>query len=198
MQRTARGTVRTQWLALGAALVVLAGVLVTWALSTASGRVGVVRLTRPVPAGHVLVADDLTSTAVAFDAPVTGLVPARALSELVGRVIVVDLADGALLQKGMWRDSPALAAGERAVGVALKPGRLPGGMVVGDLAIAAALQPGDTTAPVAVRVLDLTVAKDGTTSMSLAVPASDAVLVAQLAATDQLVLVGAGVTGGGS
>ena len=49
--RTVRSRVRTQWLALGAAFVVLAGVVVAWALANAADRVQVVRLTHDVPAG---------------------------------------------------------------------------------------------------------------------------------------------------
>jgi hypothetical protein len=196
MQRTVRPSVRTQWFALGGALVVLAGVLVTWALSTAAGRVQVVRLAHGVTAGHALTSDDLALTDVAFDAPVNGLVPGRALHELVGRVVAVDLPVGALVQKGMWRETPVLAAGERSVGATLKVGRLPVGLSVGDGALAAPMQPGDTTQPVTVRVVALDRLKDGTASVSLAVPGEAAVIVAQLAATDQLVLVGQGIGGG--
>jgi hypothetical protein len=196
MQRRMRPNVRTQWMALGGALVVLAGVLVTWALSTAAGRVQVVRLARDVPAGHTLSLDDLAITDVAFDAPVSGLVPARAMHELVGRVAAVDLPTGALMQKGTWRETPALAADERSVGATLKVGRMPSGLAVGDAALAAPMQPGDSTPPATVRVLTLEHLKDGSTSVSLAVLADSAIVVAQLAATDQLVLIGQGIRGG--
>jgi hypothetical protein len=196
MQRAVRPSVRTQWFALGGALVVLAGVLVTWALSTAAGRVQVVRLARGVAAGHTLTVDDLALTDVAYDAPVNGLVPSGGLRELVGRVVAVDLPGGALMQKGMWRDTPLLAVGERSVGATLKVGRLPIGLSVGDGALAAPMQPGDSTQPVTVRVVALDRLKDGTASVSLAVPGDSAVVVAQLAATDQLVLIGQGQGGG--
>jgi hypothetical protein len=156
----------------------------------------VVRLARGVAAGHTLSVDDLALTDVAFDAPVEGLVPARALHELVGKVAAVDLPTGALLQKGTWRETPVLAADERSVGTVLKVGRLPASLAVGDAALAAPMQPGDTTAPALVRVLALDHLKDGSTSLSLAVPAGVAVVVAQLAATDQLVLIGQGMGGG--
>ena len=196
MQRRVRPTVRTQWLALGGALVVLVGVLVTWALSTAAGRVQVVRLARPVQAGHTLTVDDLALTDVAFDAPVAGLVPARALHELVGRVAAIDLPTGALLQKGTWRATPVLATDERSVGATLKVGRMPSELAVGDAALAAPMQPGDATPPAPVRVLTLDHLKDGSTSVTLAVPTGSALAVAQLAATDQLVLIGQGMGGG--
>lgn len=189
-QRNVRSKVRTQWMALGGALVVLAGVLVAWSLSNAENRVQVVQIVRPVRAGHPIATDDLALTGVAFDAGVAGLVPATSLDAVVGRVAAIDLSEGALLQKGMWRDMPALNAGERAVGVVLKPGRSPAGLASGDSAIAAPLQPGDAAAPVPVRVLDVSLADDGTSTLNLAVPEVSAVAVAQLAATEQLVLVG--------
>ena len=189
-QRHVRGRVRTQWMALAGALVVLAGVLVAWSLSNAADRVQVVQVARAVHSGHSIQSEDLVVTGVAYDAPVNGLVPAASLAALVGRVAAVDLAPGLLMQKGMWRDAPALGIGEQAVGAVLKPGRLPAGLTTGDRAVAAPLQPGDPGAPVPVRVVDITVADDGTATLSLAVPDASAVAVAQLAATEQLVLVG--------
>ena len=206
-----RSRVQTQWLALGAALVVLAGVLVAWGLSQATERVQVVQVARDVEAGHVLVAADLTVTGVAYDGAVQGLVPASSLQALIGRVAAIDLSSGSLVQVGMWSDEPALAAGEQRVGAVLKPGRFPAGLTRGDLALAAAIsEPLDTTvaqpadgsagtddtvpAPqsVPVRVLDARVTDDGGLSLTLAVSAEQAVAVAQLAATDQLLLVGRG------
>ena len=99
-----RSRVRTQWLALGAALVVLSGVLVAWALTKAADRVQVVQVAQSVSAGDVLEAADLSVTGIAFDDEVQGLVPAASLQALVGRVAAIDLAPGALLSVGMWRD----------------------------------------------------------------------------------------------
>ena len=73
-----RSRVRAQWLALAAALVVLAGVLVAWALTDAADRVSVVQVARAVRAGEVIQEDDLTIAGVAFDHGVQGLVPAAA------------------------------------------------------------------------------------------------------------------------
>jgi flagella basal body P-ring formation protein FlgA len=195
--RKVQGRVRTQWLALGGALVVLAGVLVAWGLSKAADRVSVVQLARPVPSGTAFVADDLTITGIAYDGQVGGLVPAESLDAMVGRVAAFDLESGALLQTGMWRDRPLLASGEQSVGVVLQAGRFPAGLGPGDSAMAAPLAPGSSGTPVPVRVVDSEVTAEGDLSFTLAVAAADAVAVAQLAATEQLVLVGA-TTGGGS
>lgn len=191
-QSRVRSRVRTQWLALAAALVVLAGVLVAWALSNAADRVQVVRVTQAVSAGEVISAADLTVVGVAFDAEVQGLVPAASLDALVGRVAAVDLEPGVLLVAGMWRDAPETLVGEEAVGAVLRAGRFPLGLARGDVALAA---PVDAAAaavaePVSVRVIDVEVGVDGELSVTLAVAADSAVAVAQLAATDQLLLVG--------
>lgn len=206
-----RGRVRTQWMALGAALVVLAGVVVAWAVAAAGRRVMVVQVAQQVAAGDVLDADDLLLTGVAFDPGVEGLVPAASLDALIGRVAAIDLEPGVLLQRGMWRDGAVLRDGERAVGAVLDAGRFPLGLGVGSTVLAASLTdlsiagpsaegapPPDpdsptgpvSTLPVSMRVVDVVALDDGSVSFSFAVPLESAVLVAQLAATDQLVVVG--------
>lgn len=185
-----RGRVRTQWLALGAALVVLAGVLVAWGLSQAAARVEVVQVARPVAAGQPLTADDLTVTGVAYDSGVSGLVPASSLDRLVGRVAAVDLQRGALVQVGMWSDEPALLDGEDRVGAVLAAGNFPAGLHRGDVAVAAGIDSTTETVPVLVRVLDTAEGADGQLLVTLAVPSDRSIEVAQLAATDRLLLVG--------
>jgi len=181
--------VRTQWLVFSAALVVLAGVIVSWSLSRAADRVQVVQLARSVHGGQAFVLDDLALTNVAFDGDVKGLVPAASLEKLVGRIASVDLEPGVLVQVGMWRSAPQLAVGEESVGVVLKPGRAPSSLAVGDVAVAASADPAVAGTPVTVRVLDRAVKDDGSIIVDLSVPAAQAVHVAQLAAAEQLVLV---------
>ena len=185
-----RSKVRTQWLALGGALVVLAGVLVAWALTRAADRVQVVQFTHEMKAGDIIQADDLTLTGVAYDGAVQGLVPEASLDALLGRVATVDLPAGSLAQAGMWSDAPTLSAGEEAVGALLKVGHFPAGLARGDIAIAAPVDPTSETAPITVRVIDAEFDADGAFAVTLAVPADSAVVVAQLAANEQLLLVG--------
>lgn len=188
--------VRTQWLALAAAAVVLTGVLVAWGLQQAADRVQVVRLVRDVPAGAEIANDDLGVIGVAYDLPVKGLVPAVSLDRLVGRVAASDLHAESLVQVGMWRDAIALAAGEQSVGAVLSAGRLPAELAEGDVAVASPLASDPAVPPVEVRVMATEATDDGRTRLTLAVPAVAAVAVAQLAATDQLVLVGRPTVGG--
>ena len=183
-----RSRVRTQWLVLGAALTVLAGMLVAWGLTRAADRVEVVSVARPVAAGSVLQAADLTMTAIAFDGSAPGLVPAASLGELVGRAATIDLQPGALLTVSMWADAASLAATERMVGAVLKPGRHPAGLAQGMHALALSLD--DELAGVTVRVLSTESAESGGLSITLAVTDADATRIARLGATDRLVLVG--------
>lgn len=234
------GRVRTQWTALAAALVVLAGVVVTWAVSSAGRRVQVVQVAQQVEAGSPIEVADLITAAVAFDPGVEGLVPAASLDALLGRIAAIDLEPGVLLQRGMWRDGESLLDGERAVGAVLSAGRFPPGLAPGDLVLGAPLgglliaglggpagstidggasgsgsatspagsaagsttgasggssngtadgQLADDTGGVLMRVLDAALLDNGSLTLSLAVGASQAVAVAQLAATDQLVVV---------
>ncbi len=198
-----RTQVRAQWLVLAAALTVLAGVLVAWAVERAADRVEVVSVARAVPAGTVIQADDLTTTAIAFDDPVVGLAPASSLEALVGRVAVVDLRPGTLLSSGMWADGTGLSPDERTVGALLDVGTYPGGLASGAIALAiatdgaarssvdgAATPVGDVT----VRVLDTRTTERGALQVTLAVPAADAADIARLAAAQTLVLVGVPAT----
>lgn len=188
--------VRTQWLALGAALVVLAAVLVGWALTQAADRVQVVQVAQGVNAGDVIAAADLTVADVAFDAEVKGLVPVASMNALVGRVATIDLEPGTLLQVGMWSDAPELASGEEAVGALLTAGRFPSGLARGDLAIAAPVDATIATSPTIVRVIAVYEQANGDLLITLAVAHDDSVAVAQLAATNQLLLVGQSIVGG--
>ena len=186
----ARSRVRTQWLALGAALVVLAGLLVAWALSNAADRVEVVQVVRGLSAGDVIEANDLAFASVAFDVGVVGLVPSDSLDSLVGRVAAIDLQAGALMQSGMWRDATHLVAGEESVGALLSLGQYPGGLARGDVVLAAPIDATAAFTVVAVRVLDVQSDANGDLVVTLAVPAAQSIAVAQMAANDQLLLIG--------
>lgn len=183
-----RSRVRAQWLVLAAALTVLTGLLVAWALAGAADRVDVVSIARPVAAGTVIQLDDLTLAHVAFDGDVRGLVPATSMNALVGRMATVDLSAGSLLIAGMWADATGLGAGERTVGAVLDAGRFPIGLAQGSIAVAVAID-GEPVG-VTVRVIDATTTDAGELRVTLAVPDADASPIAQLAATDRLVIIG--------
>jgi hypothetical protein len=201
---SSRSRVQVQWLVLAAALTVLAGLVVGWALTDAADRVEVVAVARPVPAGEVFGIDDLQISQVAFDGSVTGLVPATSAADLVGRVATIDLEPGTLLTSGMWAEDTGLAPGELTVGALLEAGRTPEGLSRGDMALAVAIlghgaaddlaidprATGPAAGVVEVRVLDAQPSETGGIAVTLAVDVADAPTVARLAATDALVLVG--------
>jgi hypothetical protein len=185
-----RSRVQVQWLVLAAALTVLAGVLVAWGLGRAADRIDVVSLARPVPAGAVIGPDDLGVTPVAFDGRVTGLVPAASLDRLVGRVATVDLEAGGLLVAGMWADGSGLGPDETLVGAVLDAGRFPGQLAQGTTAWAVPLDDTATAQPVLVRVVESDRTDSAGLSITMAVARTDSVRLAQLAASEQLVLIG--------
>jgi len=180
-----------QWALLGAACVVLAGVLVAWGLRAAGDRVSVVTVVRPVSAGQELDVDDLGLVDVAYDGPVEGLVPASALSRLAGKVASIDLQPGSLMTVGMWLDTPSVPRDHERVGAVLAAGRFPSDLAPGDRATVASLDASTLLAPVTVQVLAVLPDADGAggVSLTLAVPSTSALQVAQWAATDQIVLV---------
>ena len=191
--------VRTQWMALAAALVVLAAVVVAWALGEVAHRVAVLQVVRAVEAGAPIDALDLAVAEVAFDPTVDGLMPASAVDDVVGQAAAFDLRPGMLLQRGMWHDLPMLEQGEHSVGAVLAPGSYPGDLVAGRHAFAVALAGDAESAPpvaVAVRVLEAHVHEDGSLSVTLAVGAAEAAVIAEHAATGRLALVGVPTTGG--
>jgi hypothetical protein len=190
-----RSRVRAQWLVLAAALTVLAGTLVAWSLSRAAARVEVVSVARPVPAGAVIESADLTTSAIAFDGEVSGLVPAASSGQLVGRTATIALAPGTLLALGMWADGNELGADERTVGALLAPGRYPTGVEPGTRALAVAVAPAGsaptaTVEPMVVRIVDSVVDEQGNLRVTIAATDPDAVTIAGLAASGNLVLVG--------
>lgn len=181
---------RTQWLALAAALVVLAGVVVAWGLGEAADRVPVVQVARPVRAGDVLSVDDLAVVGVAHDAGVTGLVPAASLEQLAGRVAAIDLTVGVLVQHGMWREAPALLEGEQSVGAVLAIGRFPDGLAAGDFAEVVDLDGAAASPRVTVRVVQVDLDEEGRLVLTLAALRADAPVVARLAASERMALLG--------
>ncbi len=184
-----RARARTQWLVLAAALTVLAGTLVTWGLGRAAARVQVVSVARPVGRGAVLTVEDCTTSPIAVDGTVKGLVPAASLERLVGRTAAIDLEPGMLLHVGMWSDGTQVLPDEQTVGAVLDPGRFPAGLGPGGQALAVATD--DTGGPaVVVRVLDAELDAQGALHITFAAPAGRAVALARVAALDTMVLVG--------
>lgn len=100
---------------------------------------------RPVPAGQVVTAADLTT------APVSGSVRAIAAADtdtVVGRTAAVGLVPGQVLNRDMLTTQVVPGPGQSTVGLALGPGRLPAdGLQVGDTVQAIVVAPPGATDP---------------------------------------------------
>lgn len=196
--RPVRAGGRSAWFALAAALVVLGATVVAWALAQAADRTAVVGVVRPVAAGEVLAPEHLTVRQVAVDGGATGLVPAAAIGELVGRRAAIDLEAGVLMSTGMWSGSTELGPDERSVGMMLRSGRAPAGLAPERAALIVDLTA--EHAPILVRVLAVDSRAVGTravdtmaqrdVSVTVAVPAEAAETVAVLAAADAVAVIG--------
>lgn len=164
-----------------------------WLLSSSS--VEVVAARAAIDRGAVIAATDLEVTRVTVD-PSVPVVPAAALSGLVGPRAASDVAAGTLLSPAQVTDTLPPGTGESVVGVALTTGQLP----------AEPLRPGDhvrlvqtpaaqgdvpaTQVTIDAEVQSVTPAADGqTTVVDLLVPESRAAEVAARAATGRVALV---------
>ena len=95
----------------------------TWA-SSVGHRTQVLVITRKVPAGSIIEAQDLTAAGVAADRQVSAI-PASAASQEIGKVARVDLVPGSLLERSEVGTGPAIPAGSSVIGLDLKAGAFP-------------------------------------------------------------------------
>jgi len=163
-------------------------------------RSEVLAVARPVAAGQVVQAADLRVVRAPSIGGVSPLA-ASAESRVVGRPAAVSLVPGALLVQADLGSGSLVGAGQAVVGVALKPGQLPGVLRPGDRVLvvdtgssqvsAGGLSSGSPAPPVTASVLSLSASPDGTGNsvVSLVVFEGDAPSVARLAAGGRVSLV---------
>jgi hypothetical protein len=190
--------------ALGAFLVVALGLAFAVSYSTAGDRQAVLAVARPVAAGQVISAADVTEVRISGD-PGLHPVQARDRSRIVGRTAGVALTPGTLVTPAQVADGPSVPAGRAVVGAALKPGQFPPALRVGDavdVVITPATSVADPTAgsaafaSVAGRVSGITPTTNGAdTVVSLDVAQNVAPALAVAAGRGQVSLV---LTGGAS
>ncbi|WP_331773236.1 SAF domain-containing protein (plasmid) [Embleya sp. NBC_00888] len=141
---------RHGWLWGGIALVVVAGLVFALLAQRLGDRHAVLALARPVPAGQVIADGDLRRVQVAEDGGL-GLFRDGDRAQVVGRVALVPLEAGALLQRSFVGDAQAFPpAGRAVVSVSIKPGGAPAQVREGQrVAVIEAAQPAATagTAP---------------------------------------------------
>ena len=189
------------WVA-GVALIAVGAAVATSAALSAGAKHDVLALSKPVPAGRTLTADDLRTVRVAADSSVA-TVSAADESSVVGQRTSVDLVANSLLTSAALGGSAVPAKGQALLGVALKPGQLPArSLSRGDQAeliptppVATSTSSASGSAASAVTPVPVTVdaegavGSDGTTVVDLVLSADAVPAVAAQAAAGQLVLV---------
>ena len=177
-------------LAVGIALIALGGLAAVWLVNSAATRTPVLVITRSVPYGSVITAEDLESVPVSVD-PTVQTIPAGRLNTVVGSVAATSLTAGSLLSPAQLMPTAPPGPGQVLVPVAIPPTRMPaGGLAPGDViqivdtpttdADLSALPPQTFTASV-VRVAAPDV--NSVTVVDVTVPAADGPTVAALSAT---------------
>jgi hypothetical protein len=174
-----------------------AGIAATTAVA-AGHRVPVLALSRDVPLGATVTADDLRIAHVASD-PALQPMGANARGQVVGRHAAMALPAGTLLTQSMLTDTFAPGPGQALVAVALKAGEMPARpLAAGDhvLAVTGVAQANGAGAPsgsgssLPVVVADVGPATpDGTVVVDVVVASSDAASLARQAAAGSVALV---------
>jgi hypothetical protein len=183
-ERARRGLIAT-----GVVVVLVCVLAAALVYERQGGKVSVIKVARAVPAGHKIEPGDLTTAQMASDD-----IPAYAgshMDEVYGKVAVVGLVPGEVLNAAMVTSRPPTPPGYVVAGVSLKAGALPaGGVSAGDqvMVIVLPAQSGGGSAPGAaatvlensVQVTDSAATPDGTgTVVSLLIPKKDAAQLAQ-------------------
>lgn len=180
---------------------VLAGALVFLGVYTGMDhRQSVLVVARPVAAGQVIVAEDLRIVRVSTSEGVAP-VPASASSTVVGKTAAVPLVKGTLVVREQVGPPSALQPGQAIVGVALKAGQAPASLPPGTrVQVVDTVRPtsGDAPRPIVVTASAVVApgsenaakpSANGTTVVSLIVPAGDAPAVAAAAQDGSVSLV---------
>ena len=188
-----------QWspkaLAAAVLLVLLGGLVVMVALPRYAERRDVLVMARPVKAGQVLVAQDLTTAKVAAG-PDVSTIAADQASTAVGKITRADLAAGVALAPSLVAEDTGFDAGQALVGLALKTGQVPSAGIQVGQSVTIVGTPGTTAGQPGVwasasysGVVVSLGAKDPATGvmvLDVRVPVADAPKVARLASTGNL------------
>jgi SAF domain-containing protein len=142
--RAGRRRMRLSLVLFGALIVLVGAVAGVQVTAHVDDRVAVLAVARPVKAGQVIAAADVTTASVNVDSAVT-TVPASSRVSVIGRIAAMPLAKGTLLGPAQVGPPVWPAAGEALAAVAVKPGRAPDGLAPGmrvTVLIVAQIQPG--------------------------------------------------------
>lgn len=112
------------WLALALVLVVGGGLLVGLLVQSAADRTTVLAAARAIAPGQVITEADVRVVDVGVEGD-AALVPASERGNIVGKVAVVGIPEGALLAPGQVAPDGGVEPGSVVVGALLGPGELP-------------------------------------------------------------------------
>jgi hypothetical protein len=126
-------------------VVVLGGLVSMWAVSSYAHRDRVLVISRNVAVGQRITIDDLAGADLTLDPLVTAFTVAQQ-GDVIGKVALVDLAKGTLVNPSQVGASTSLIAGQVLVPLQLKPGQLPAVGVVPGQPVLLVATPVDTAA----------------------------------------------------
>src|ERR1019366_5639256 len=115
---------RPRQVLLAVVVVVLGGLVSMWAVSSYAHRDRVLVIAQNMPVGHTITIDDLAGVDLSVD-PQVAAFTVEQQGEVIGKVALVDLAKGTLVNPSQVGQSPVLTAGQVLVPLQLKPGQLP-------------------------------------------------------------------------
>ena len=183
-------------------VVALGGLVSMWAVSSYAHRDRVLVISANVAVGQRITADDLTGADLTLDPRVSAFTVAQQ-GEVIGKVALVDLARGTLVNPSQVGASPLLTAGQVLVPLQLKPGQLPAVGVAPGQMVWLVDTPVDTgqgaqagAQPGAVDPIEATVAESGepdpatlVTVVDVRVPQDQGVSLARMAASGNVTVV---------
>lgn len=182
----------------GVAAVVLGAMLFLALYTSVDRRRSVLAVVRPVAAGEVITAADLREVRVSSSDGVATMAASQRAS-VVGKTAAVGLVPGALLAPAQLGAASTLAAGQAVVGVAIKPGQAPASLRAGtrvEVVDTVRANSGDQPRPVVLSTSAVVssvgrsdTSPNGTTVVSLTLPAAEAPAVAAAALDGRLSLV---------
>jgi len=105
-------------------VVALGGLLSMWAVSSYANRDRVLVIAQNVAVGHKITVDDLAGADLSVD-PRVAAFTVEQQDQVIGKVALVDLAKGTLVNPSQVGQSQLLSAGQVLVPLQLKPGQLP-------------------------------------------------------------------------
>lgn len=118
------GRTRIPLLLLGLLIMLGAGLgFAVWSADV-NERESVLVAARPIRAGSVVTEDDVRTVQLGGATEVSSL-PESILGDLLGTTALADVAEGTVLNTGMFVEGAAVGTGEAVVGVVLEPGAVP-------------------------------------------------------------------------